>query len=279
MKQLRVTNIQRGCVYDGPGVRTTVFLKGCSMHCPWCCNPETISYEKQWFVDNRKCVLRQGVSSRLCERCERLNGVRSIQRCPYGIAEPAFHDYSTEELLEILLKDNELYKESHGGVTFSGGEPLLQSEILVSLLNRLNELNIHIAIETTLFASEEALGFVLPYIGYYIIDLKLQPQMKLSDESYLVGIKTKLSLLSGKLKCFRLVFVDEVFDYQEEVLNALQQLEVVDSMELLLCHNLGKKKYEELGVEHQQFIADVRKAESFRIFLAKNGIDSVLLSV
>ena len=172
MKQLRVTNIQSGCVYDGPGVRTTVFLKGCSLHCPWCCNPETISYEKQWFIDDRKCVSRQGLCSELCNPCVRLNGVRSIHSCPYGVAEPAFHDYSPEKLLEILLKDNELYKESHGGVTFSGGEPLLQSEELVNLLNLLKGFGIHIAIETTLFASTEALAVVLPYVDFYIIDLK-----------------------------------------------------------------------------------------------------------
>ena len=212
---LRVINIQRGCVYDGPGVRTTVFLKGCSLHCPWCCNPETISYEEQWFIDDRKCVLRQGRSSQLCAPCERQDGTRSIQSCPYGVVEPTSYDYSTEELLEILLKDKELYKESHGGVTFSGGEPLLQSEELVTILSKLKGLNVHIVLETTLVASEKAINLVLPYVDLYIIDLKLQPQMKLSDRSYLGSIKNKLSLMRDKQKCFRLVFVDEVFDYIE----------------------------------------------------------------
>lgn len=277
MMLLRVTNIQRGCVYDGPGVRTTVFLKGCSLHCPWCCNPETISYEEQWFIDDRKCILRQSRFSQLCALCERQDGTRSIHSCPYGVAEPTSHDYSTEELLEILLKDKELYKESHGGVTFSGGEPLLQSEKLVSILSDLKRLNINIALETTLVASKKAMDIVLPYVDFYIVDLKLQPQMKLSDRLYLDSIKNKVSLLRDKQKCFRMVFVDEVFDYKEEVLNTLLHLNI-DRIELLLYHNLGEKKYAKLTMKNEQFLADARKADSFGNYLVKNGIDSSMLS-
>lgn len=275
---LRVTNIQRGCVYDGPGVRTTVFLKGCSLHCPWCCNPETISYEKQWFIDDRKCVLLQGQSSHICDPCERRDGTRSIHSCPYRVAEPTSHDYTTEEILAILLKDKELFKESHGGVTFSGGEPLLQAKELSLLFDKLKELKIHIAIETTLVASEQALGFVLPYIDYYIIDMKLQPQMKLSDKSYLLSIKKMLSLMREKQKCFRMVFVDEVFDNQEKVLNALQLLNI-DAIELLLYHNLGENKYARLAMKNELFFADAGKAALFRNYLVNNGIDSSMLSV
>ena len=278
MMLLRVINIQRGCVYDGPGVRTTVFLKGCSLHCPWCCNPETISYEEQWFIDDRKCVLRQGRSSQLCAPCERQDGTRSIQSCPYGVVEPTSYDYSTEELLEILLKDKELYKESHGGVTFSGGEPLLQSEELVTILSKLKGLNVHIVLETTLVASEKAINLVLPYVDLYIIDLKLQPQMKLSDRSYLGSIKNKLSLMRDKQKCFRMVFVDEVFDYKDEVLKTLQHLNI-DSIELLQYHNLGGNKYAKLAMKNEKFSADARKAELFRLYLVNNGIDSSMLSV
>lgn len=278
MKQLRVTNIQRGCVYDGPGVRTTVFLKGCSLHCPWCCNPETISYGEQWFIDEEKCILRHNISSKLCEPCEKLNGTRSIRRCPYGVAEPTSHDISSDELLEILLKDVELYKESRGGVTFSGGEPLLQSEELVPLLDKLKRFSIHIAFETTLVASEKDLDYVQSYVDLYIIDLKLQPQMNLFDSSYLDKIKYKLSLLRDNPKSFRMVFVDEVFDYSDEVLKILRKLGV-DNIELLLCHNLGEKKYKKLKINNQHFFAEARKAESFRSYLVKNGIASSMLSI
>lgn len=74
MKSLEVTNIQRGCVYDGPGVRTTVFLKGCSLCCPWCCNPETITREDAFYIDNSKCLKYQGISSSICNACEKYGG-------------------------------------------------------------------------------------------------------------------------------------------------------------------------------------------------------------
>ena len=278
MMLLRVTNIQRGCVYDGPGVRTTVFLKGCSLHCPWCCNPETISYEEQWFIDDRKCVLRQGRSSQLCAPCERQDGTRSIQSCPYGVAEPTSYDYSTEELLEILLKDKELYKESHGGVTFSGGEPLLQSEKLVSILSELKGLNVHIVLETTLVASEKAINLVLPYVDLYIIDLKLQPQMKLYNHRYLKKMQQMLSYMQNKKKYFRMVFVNEVLDKIDDVLSTLQFLDI-NKIELLLCHNLGKNKYLHLSYKYANYSASPEKMAYFFDYLVENGIETNLLMV
>lgn len=277
MKLLRVTNIQRGCVYDGPGVRTTVFLKGCSLRCPWCCNPETISFEKQWFIDDKKCLYLHGNASKLCEQCERVHGQRSINECLFGVSEAVSRDYSEEELLNIILKDQKLYKESNGGVTFSGGEPLMQAESLVTLLHKLKEVGIHITFETTLVASEKSLDFVLPYANLFIIDLKLQPQMKLNDSLYIDWIQHRLSSLYDKNLLFRLVFVDDVYAHKEDILYALKKLNVT-SIELLLCHNLGNKKYEKLSKQNQLFNADVTKAESFRCYLAKNGVDSSILS-
>lgn len=277
MKLLRVTNIQRGCVYDGPGVRTTVFLKGCSLRCPWCCNPETISFEKQWFIDDTKCLYLHGNASKLCEQCERVHGQRSISECLFGVAEAVSSDYSVDELFKILLKDKNLYKESKGGVTFSGGEPLMQAESLVMLLHKLKEVGIHITFETTLVASEKSLEFVLPYANLFIIDLKLQPQMKLTDSDYINCIQHKLSSLYDKNKLFRLVFVDDVYAHKEDILYALRKLDVT-SIELLLCHNLGEKKYEKLSKQNQLFNADATKMESFRFYLAKNGVDSSILS-
>lgn len=278
MKQLRVTNIQRGCVYDGPGVRTTVFLKGCSLHCPWCCNPETISYEEQWFVDDEKCLMKQSIQSKLCVNCERLLGTRSIHDCPVGVVRPVSRDYSTDDLLMILLKDNQLYKESNGGVTFSGGEPLLQAEVLTPLLRKLKSYNINIALETTLAASMCDLKQVFPFIDMFIVDLKLQPQMKLGNKSYLCETKKRILLLSNKEVIIRMVFVDEMLKYKAEILKSLNEIGI-QHLELLLCHDLGWRKYTQLSLTHKTIIATSDKMHSFFDFLEKNGVNTKMLTI
>ena len=278
MQLLRVTNIQRGCVYDGPGVRTTVFLKGCPLHCPWCCNPETISYEEQWFVDEEKCLTKQGISSKLCENCVRVHGSRSIHECPFGVSEQTSKDYSKEELLDELLKDKVLYKESNGGVTFSGGEPLLQAYALLPLLFRLKEKKINIAFETTLVAPKDKILSVLPYTDLFIVDLKLQPQMMLGNQSYLEEIKTKQIKVIKKEVKYRMVFVDEVIDAKDDVLKSLQYLNILE-VEFLLCHNLGRNKYLRLYQNNTDFTANKEKLDMFVDTLREKGIRVNVLSI
>lgn len=278
MKSLRVTNIQRGCVYDGPGVRTTVFLKGCSLHCPWCCNPETISYEEQWFIDDGKCLHKKGLTSNLCEGCEWLQGERPVNECPFGVAESVSKDYTPEELYDIILKDKNLYKTTDGGVTFSGGEPLLQAKELVVLLDKLKKNNINVAFETSLFVSEENLKLIIPYSDLFFVDLKLQPQMFLGNRAYFNKICKKLALLSEKRLIFRMVFVNKAFDKKDEILTILKNMNV-HNIEILLCHNLGLKKYQKLSKQYVDYSSEKTKAKEFCDFINNNMIHTTLLSI
>lgn len=118
MKQLEVTAIQRGCVYDGMGVRTTVFLKGCPFSCPWCCNPETLYSSPLFFIDNQKCIKEKGLSSSLCRKCIRNGGFDTLECCPFGVSEATSRLLSVEELANYLLRDKDLFYLSGGGVTF-----------------------------------------------------------------------------------------------------------------------------------------------------------------
>lgn len=278
MKLLRVTNIQRGCVYDGPGVRTTVFLKGCSLHCPWCCNPETISFDEQWFIDDEKCLFLQGQLSNLCEECERVRGSRSVYECPFGIAEITYKDYSADELFDILIKDILYYEETNGGVTFSGGEPILQASELVDLLVKLKQNSISVTFETTLAVNEANLKLIIPYSNLFIVDLKLQPQMLLGNQTYLNQIRKKLDLLSDKQLQFRMVFVNEVLDKKYEILTSLKNLNI-KNIEVLLCHNLGQKKYHKLFSQCVDYSSDKIKAKEFCDFIGENKIHSTLLCI
>lgn len=122
---IMVSNIQRMCFHDGPGIRTTVFLKGCSIHCPWCSNPENISFYKEQYS---------------------VNGVCGV----YG------KEYSGEELISVIKKD-EMFFGKDGGVTFSGGEPLMQTEALEGVFAALKKEGINIAVESSMFIPAECL--------------------------------------------------------------------------------------------------------------------------
>lgn len=275
---LRVTSIQRGCVYDGPGVRTTVFLKGCLLRCPWCCNPETILSEEQIFANDSLCLKLKGIESVLCAVCERNGGVKLVSECPFGVADYVSRDYTPDELFHILLQDKELYRISGGGVTFSGGEPLLQVRDLQSVLVKLKEENVPIAFETSLVTDDVNIEIARKYADLFLVDLKIQPKMYLFEMEYIQATLSKLALLQGKDILFRMVFTDDVLEQKEEVLRQLQVFKVT-AIEILRCHNLGEKKYEKLGWGFKSHMADLNKMQEFTTWLNSHHISVTLLSI
>lgn len=279
MRPLKVTSIQRGCVYDGRGIRTTVFLKGCTLHCPWCCNPETIRTEDEVFIDEGKCLKNSGVPARFCELCERSGGANPITVCPLGVGQNVATEYTQEVIYEVLVKDQELFARTGGGVTFSGGEPLLQTEALLPLVQRLVQANIDVTFETTLVVPTEHLVDILPYAHGFLVDLKLQPQMKLYDAAYLDRMKTHLQMLKDTKRITnRLVFVDAMITHKEQVVSVLQELDI-RSIELLLCHDLGAKKYEKLALSHEDFSADSNLLVAFSEYLKEQNVQTSILVV
>lgn len=278
MKPLRVTNIQRGCVNDGPGMRTTVFLKGCTLRCPWCCNPETQLYEEDEFIDDEKCLFLHGQQSLLCGNCERVGGSESMVCCPFGVVERTSNDYSATELLEILTKDKSLYQNTNGGVTFSGGEPLLQAEQLHPILTQLRYNGINVALETSLVSPPNNLSLIYRDVDIWLIDLKMQPQMLLYDAQYFQEMTHRLYILRDAGLTFRIVFVDELWNVRTDVLSQLIKLHI-SKIEVLLCHNLGKKKYQRLSLNNKDYTADSALANDFVHFLISQKIDADLLSI
>lgn len=278
MSKIHITAIQRGCVYDGPGVRTTIFLKGCSLHCPWCCNPETISREQQCFVDDSKCIYLHGIASQLCSNCIRCGGKRDICLCPFSVSVKVSEDIDTDELLRKVAEDEGLIRED-GGITFSGGEPLLQSEKLMPLLCNLHNRKIHIAFETTLFVSPRNVEKVVPYMDLAIVDLKLQREQGNLDNYWrILNENLKCLLVHGVAIQYRLVFVDSVLLDKDKVLSLLLKLGV-NKLELIKCHNLGRKKYQKLSLESTSYAADEDKFMLFADFLRNNGINVSLLMI
>lgn len=181
----RIFNIQRFSTFDGPGIRTVVFMKGCPLRCVWCHNPEAGSMATEIFYKPELCIGCGGCMSVcpqnchafkdgqhhydrkncvLCERCTQLCHVNALEACGRKM--------SVDEVVDIVLRDKPFYDESGGGVTLSGGEPLMQYDFSVALLKALKAQGIHTAIETSGFFHGD-LSVINSYTDLWLYDIKL----------------------------------------------------------------------------------------------------------
>jgi len=185
-RQMRVIEIIRGTTHDGPGVRTTLFLKGCPLRCVWCQNPEGMNVEPEVWWESHKCIrclacldacpsdalsesaagLRQ--DRQTCRRCG-----ACVEACPSRAMAFNSQDWPIDALLKEALKDQDYYKAFGGGVTISGGEPLGQYRSVAELLRRLQETGVHTALDTCGLAPQAALAAVLPHTDHVLFDIKL----------------------------------------------------------------------------------------------------------
>ncbi len=220
-----VSNIQRFCLHDGPGIRTTVFFKGCNLRCPWCSNPENINFNIEEYNYNN-------------------------QKGEYG------KEYSLEELESEILKDKDYY-ENNGGVTFSGGEPLLQFKNIEPLLKKLKEDKINICVETALTVPKEFINIALKYVDEFIIDIKIidstSDKINGNPSLYLDNVKEVYS--KNKNIIFRIPLVYD-YTYTESNINKIIEMlkDYKDiNVEIFKTHNLSYKKYESLGLKVKDF--------------------------
>ena len=176
-----VFNVQKYSLHDGPGIRTTVFLKGCPLECSWCHNPEGISPECEMVVMENRCM-ECGECRRACpqahgvaggealpariERCERCGAC--VEACPTGGRRLVGQKILMNQLVETIEQDRVFYEDSGGGVTFSGGEPLYQFEFLREALRACRERQIHTVVDTCGFTREAELLAVAPSTGLFL---------------------------------------------------------------------------------------------------------------
>lgn len=177
-----ITAVKRMAVHDGPGLRTTLFLKGCPLKCLWCHNPEGISPKTQTAFDEKKCA-HCGACA-VCPANRMVDGRHVFDasqcagcgRCESLCPREAFTFYgrgvTVEEILPELLEDRVFYETSGGGVTLSGGEPLMQPDFTLHLLRALKGAGIRTAIDTCGFAPQSVLEKMLPYTDLFLFDLK-----------------------------------------------------------------------------------------------------------
>lgn len=227
---VRITNIQHFSLEDGPGIRTTVFLKGCNLNCPWCSNPENISFEIEDYHHNNQ-------------------------------SEYFGYDISLEDLENEILKDEVFYGDD-GGVTFSGGEPLLQIKELKPLLMSLKNKNINICMETSLSVPADLLKIAIEYVDEIFIDVKILAKedakdiLNLDTDLYLENLELidKSNIKNDKIT-FRIPLNKE-YTLKEDniklILNLIQKYPNY-KVEIFKTHNLAKSKYESLNKKFIQF--------------------------
>lgn len=266
-----VSDIQRFSLHDGPGIRTTVFMKGCSMRCFWCHNPETWSKSAQMrFMENRctgcgACVSRCPEKAlRLTDEGPRVDRARCAEcglcahACIAGARTLCGKRYTPDELAAELRKDLPYYKNTGGGVTFSGGEPLLQADFLCATAALLKDAGISIAMETALNCDAEAVRAVLPFMDYVIADIKLLNEEK-HRRATGVGLNRilpnfELVRQSGKKLLVRTPVIPGVNDDEHSIVEIARFIAgspTLDGYELMPYHRYGAAKFGELGIEEQ----------------------------
>lgn len=162
----RIFSIEEFATFDGPGIRMTVFLKGCPLRCTWCHNPEGQSFEREYKRSLSGCLH--------CGKCVGADGyltAESVTNCPKGLVKECGQDVSVEELTAKILKNADILKQSGGGVTFSGGEPLSQIAFIEECAKRLHGLSV--ALQTSGYADEKTFSRALKICDYVLFDLKL----------------------------------------------------------------------------------------------------------
>jgi pyruvate formate lyase activating enzyme len=261
MKKGLIFSIKRYSVHDGPGIRVTVFMKGCPLSCWWCHNPEGIAPGVESLMETRK--------------------VGDLE-----FSEPAVVGkyYSVGEILEILKKEMVFFRQSGGGVTFSGGEPLLQPEFLKDALMACKDMGVHTAVDTSGFCPWPDLEKILPYTDLFLFDIK-----HLSDTRHLehTGVGNgsilqnfRILIQSGKEIMVRFPVIPGINDDPDHLMRLREFLEGtgkgnITRINLLPFHKAGSSKYRKMGLPYRMEGTEppsTERVKELKSFFSETGI-------
>lgn len=264
-----IFEIKHFAVHDGPGIRTTVFLKGCPLKCLWCHNPEGISAKKQLEFIRHKCT-NCGRCAAVCptkanalnaerqhifDRKKCINCGKCVSACFSGALSLYGKEVTADEVMRDLLSDKDFYESGNGGITLSGGECLMQAPFCAELLQKCKQNGLHTAVDTCGMVPRAALDLVIPYADLFLYDIKA-----IDEEVHTActgqsnkQILENLSYLNEKKKAveIRIPFVPHYNDGQIEKIGAfLQNLSNITGVRVLPYHNYAGTKYNSLDMEN-----------------------------
>lgn len=266
MKNL-VVDIQRCSLHDGPGIRTTIFLKGCPLRCAWCHNPESQSFKPQLSFNSSKCIgcfkcvevcetkahfikdNKHEVDFNKCNFCG-----KCVDNCSVNALSIVGKLMSTEEIMNVVMKDRHFYESSGGGVTISGGEALANINSALSILKECKKLNIHTCIETSGYTSSESISKIIDYVDIFLYDFKLS---KDEDHIKYTGASNELILKNleyiynkGKsiiLRCPIIPSVNDNIEHFSAIRDIALKYKNTLKIELLPYHDFGIAKSNNIG--------------------------------
>lgn len=265
-----ISTLQHYSTKDGPGIRTTVFVVGCNLRCTWCANPELIEPTKKLLYYKQHCI-RCGTCSKLephaiqifedgchIDRTKLHNIQKIVECCPKNAYEIKGREISAKDLVNLLLRDKTFYEVSNGGITFSGGDPMLQADFVKEAAQLLHQNGIHVALDTAGNVQWSILKNLLQDIDLILFDIKaIDPIYHkectgVTNEKIIENVK-KIAQLKKDL-WIRLVIVPGWNDDLEDIEKRFQLInslgDCVKRVDILKYHNLGSSKYEQLGLKY-----------------------------
>lgn len=271
-----IFKIKRFSVHDGPGIRTSVFLKGCPLNCIWCHSPEGISSDITVWYDSSICIA--------CGKCVKVcrNGALELQNepdphinidrrlcthntdciniCPTGALQHTGYEATVSEIIEEIKKDMLYYETSGGGVTLTGGEPLYQPDFSLGILQECKRLNVHSAIETSLYCERETLRRFLFLVDLFLIDLKIfddkQHLIHTGKSNEIIKDNIRYLVSSGKNIVIRIPMIPGITDTEENksaIEKFIHDLDPGIPIEHLSFNPLAGNNYERLGMRFKIF--------------------------
>lgn len=266
-----VFDIQKFALHDGPGIRTTVFLKGCPLNCVCCCNPESQNFQPQLSFDISKCngcmkcidicpvnailidETKIKVDFSVCTACG-----KCVDECPDSAFRIYGNEMTAQQVLEEVVKDKNYFENSGGGITLSGGEVMAQIDFAIEILQLAKSQNIHTIIETSGYSKTENFKNVLPFVDLFLFDYKHTDKQlhKKYTGAELTLILENLELLyqqnaSILLRCLIIPGINDNQTHFQGICNISHTYPDLKGIEILSYHNFGASKYTKTGKKYQ----------------------------